>query len=185
MRLSNWERRGDKETRRQGDFVSSLPVSLSLYLYLSLPLLVSLSPCLPLFLSLRPSRSRSLSPLSSSSTSMERTKALRTGAGIRELAPRTDFQMISLNSTSGAASSLLKSSCAERCEPGAFSRFFSARSMRASRCLNGVRSAPLAPLVKELYIGVAAASYWLIGGSPRISSIVRSIPEVVYIVEST
>ena len=35
------------------------------------------------------------------------------------------------------------------------------------------------------YIGVAAASYWLMGGKPRISSIVRSIPEVVYSVLST
>ena len=30
-----------------------------------------------------------------------------------------------------------------------------------------------------LYIGVADASYWLIGGSPRISSMVRSTPDVV------
>src|SRR6266508_329875 len=178
MRLSNQGggtgRQGDKGTR---GFEFFLPL-FHLFPYLPvLPspcLLVSLSPCL--------FRSRSLSPSSSSSSSMARTKALRTGAGIRESAPRTDFQMISLNSTSGAASSLLKSSCAERCEPGAFSGFFSARSTRASRCLNGVRSALF---VKELYIGVAAASYWLIGGNPRISSIVRSIPEVVYIVEST
>jgi hypothetical protein len=36
-----------------------------------------------------------------------------------------------------------------------------------------------------LYIGVAAASYWLIGGSPRINSIVRNTPDVVYSVLST
>jgi len=36
-----------------------------------------------------------------------------------------------------------------------------------------------------LYIGVADASYWLIGGSARISSIVRSIADVEYIVLST
>ena len=34
----------------------------------------------------------------------------------------------------------------------------------------------------EANIGVALASYWLIGGSPRINSIVRSMPEVEYIV---
>ena len=40
-------------------------------------------------------------------------------------------------------------------------------------------------LVKQANIGVAPASYWLIGGSPRINSIVRSIPEVEYMVCST
>src|SRR6266540_895142 len=100
MRLSNQGggtgRQGDKGTR---GFEFFLPL-FHLFPYLPvLPspcLLVSLSPCL--------FRSRSLSPSSSSSSSMARTKALRTGAGIRESAPRTDFQMISLNSTSGAAS---------------------------------------------------------------------------------
>ena len=33
--------------------------------------------------------------------------------------------------------------------------------------------------VKHSNIGVAAASYWLIGGSPRINSMVRSILDVV------
>src|SRR5262245_60286389 len=113
---------------------------------------------------------------------MGRTKALRTGAGIREFAPRTDIQMTSLNSMSGSVSSLLKSQEADCCAPGAFSGFLSVRSYFAGRCLNGVRSALFEKL---LNIGVAAASYWLIGGIPRISSIVRSIPEVVYIVEST
>src|SRR5262245_44626652 len=173
-------RGGDKGTRGQGE----------------IEIYISLSPCplvpplpsqhylrlLPPRRSFLSSRSRSSPFLSSSSSSMARANALRTGAGICELAPRTDFQMISLNSMSGAASSLLKSSCADLCEPGAFCGFFSARSTRASRCLYGARSALF---MKELYIGVAPASYWLIGGSPRISSIVRNIPEVVYIVEST
>src|SRR5215468_6508531 len=184
MRLSNRERGGTERPQRRRDRrdgeILILPLSLRL------PYLSSLrSLRLSVSLSLRLSFSLSLSLSWSSSPSMARTNALRTGAGIRESAPRTDFHMISLNSTSGAASSLLKSSCAERCEPGAFSGFFSARSTRAPECLNGVRSAPLVTLVKELNIGVAAASYWLIGGNPRISSIVRSIPEVVYIVEST
>src|SRR5580704_18871448 len=39
--------------------------------------------------------------------------------------------------------------------------------------------------VNEAYIGWAAASNWLIGFSPRISSIVRSMLLVEYIVEST
>src|SRR4030095_8251156 len=54
---------------------------------LSLRLLVPLSPCI--------FRSRSLSLSPSSSSSMARTNALRTGAGIREFAPRTDIQMTS------------------------------------------------------------------------------------------
>src|SRR4029434_6733066 len=40
-------------------------------------------------------------------------------------------------------------------------------------------------VVNEAHIGRAAASNWLIGSRPRISSIVRSIDEVLYIVEST
>ena len=40
-------------------------------------------------------------------------------------------------------------------------------------------------LAELLYIGRAAASNWLIGLSPRISSIVRSMLDVEYIVEST
>ena len=46
---------------------------------------------------------------SSSSLSIDRTKALRTGAGMTAFAPLTDFQMISLNSTSGRISSFRKS----------------------------------------------------------------------------
>ena len=50
------------------------------------------------------------------------------------------------------------------------------RTLRAGRCVNGAASGVG---WKALYIGVAAASYWLIGGRPRISSIVRSTPDVV------
>ena len=45
--------------------------------------------------------------------------------------------------------------------------------------INGLMSAFLE---KHLHMGVAAASYWLIGGIPRINSIVRSIEEVEYMV---
>jgi hypothetical protein len=38
---------------------------------------------------------------------------------------------------------------------------------------------------KLRYMGVAPASYWVIGGSPRISSIVRIMLAVVYCVLST
>src|SRR5262245_13113088 len=118
----------DRGTRGQGDKGIGIHSPLGrLFPYLPvLPppcLLVPLSPCL--------FRSRSLSPSSSSSPSMARTKALRTGAGIRESAPRTDFQMISLNSMSGSESSLLKSQAADCCAPGAFSAFLSVRSYLA------------------------------------------------------
>src|SRR5262245_60176313 len=113
---------------------------------------------------------------------MARTTALRAGAGIRDFAPCTDIQITSLNSMSGSVSSLLKSQAADCCAPGAFTVFLSVRSYLAGRCLNGARSALS---VKLLNIGVAAASYWLIGGMPSINSIVRSIREVVHIVEST
>jgi hypothetical protein len=38
--------------------------------------------------------------------------------------------------------------------------------------------------VKHSYKGMAAASYWLIGGNPKISSIVLKNPEVEYIVRT-
>ena len=66
--------------------------------------------------------------------------------------------------------------------PGAFQSFLSSSGTRAARCVNGAR---LGDVVNALYIGVAAASYWLIGGSPRINSIVRNTPDVVYSVLST
>ncbi len=36
--------------------------------------------------------------------------------------------------------------------------------------------------VKHSHMGVAAASYWLMGGSPRMSSMVRSMEAVEYMV---
>src|SRR5450759_3874152 len=51
-----------------------------------------------------------------------------------------------------------------------------------SRATNGVKSGDE---VNEVNIAVALASYWLMGGKPRINSIVRSIPDVEYIVWST
>ena len=40
-------------------------------------------------------------------------------------------------------------------------------------------------MLNAAYIGVAASSNCVMGGSPRISSIVRTIDEVVYMVLST
>ena len=52
----------------------------------------------------------------------------------------------------------------------------SSSGTRASTWRKGVR---FGVPTNALYIGVAAASYWLIGGRPRISSMVRSTPDVV------
>ncbi len=52
----------------------------------------------------------------------------------------------------------------------------------APTCLYGVVSALS---VKELYIGRAAASYWLSGDRPRINSIVWTMLTVLYCVPST
>ena len=54
--------------------------------------------------------------------------------------------------------------------------------MRAGPHLYGVRSALS---VKLLNMGRAAASYWLRGGMPRTSSIVRIMLTVLYCVLST
>ena len=111
-----------------------------------------------------------------------RTKAARTGAGISDDAPRTDFQTTSFSSRSGARSGLARFMRSEACAPGASSAFVSVRETRGSRARYGAGSADAA---KAANSGVAAASYWLIGGRPRISSIVRSTDAVEYIVEST
>ena len=55
-------------------------------------------------------------------------------------------------------------------------------STSAGRAAYGARSARS---VNEANIGVAAASNWLRGGSPRISSIVRIMLTVWYCVLST
>ena len=60
--------------------------------------------------------------------------------------------------------------------------FIASRSIRAGSCAYGVRSALS---VNEANIGRAAASYWLSGGRPRISSIVRIMLTVLYCVLSS
>src|SRR5207247_6610702 len=96
--------------------------------------------------------------------------------------PLIAFQMISLNSMSGAASASSKFISIERCAPGAFGGLTSVRETRAGRAEYDARSGSL---VNALNIGVAAASYWLMGGIPRISSMVRSMLVVEYMVLST
>src|SRR5436305_14375906 len=106
----------------------------------------------------------------------------RRGGGAFDAPPLTERQMISFSSASGARSSTEKSIASDCCEPNAVGRLRSSVGTRAGSRENASRfGTPL----KALYIGVAAASYWLIGGRPRISSMVRSTPEVVEEVWST
>src|SRR5262249_45162064 len=102
--------------------------------------------------------------------------AARMGGGIRDPAPRTDFQITSLSSYSGARSASSRFIAAEAAAPHASGPFFSVSDTRALRDSN---TAEFGTGWNAPYIGVAAASYWLIGGKPRMSSMVRSIPEVV------
>ena len=60
--------------------------------------------------------------------------------------------------------------------PGEFQSFLASSGTRAGRWTKG---ASVGVVENALYIGVAPASYWLIGGSPRINSIVRNTPDVV------
>src|SRR5207302_1640338 len=102
--------------------------------------------------------------------------------GMGDAAPFTERQMISLNSCSGMRSASAKSMRRDASAPHAFLSFFSSSRMRAATCVNGVSTGVA---WNDPYIGDAAASYWLIGGSPKISSIVRSTEHVVYSVLST
>src|SRR6185312_3013197 len=111
------------------------------------------------------------------------TNAERTGGGIGESFPFTAFQMISLKTRSSARSSASsRSSFNDASAPKASLAFLAFKSIRAGWAANGARSAVGA---NEAAIGRAAASNWLMGSRPRINSIVRSIDEVLYIVEST
>ena len=60
--------------------------------------------------------------------------------------------------------------------------FLSSKLMLAG---TDVKDLKLALPVKDRHIGVAAASNWLIGGKPKINSMVRNIDEVEYMVWST
>ena len=97
-------------------------------------------------------------------------------------APRTDRQMISLSVCSSAASASRKSIFADSAAPQLSGAFRSLMSTWAATWTNGVRSA-LA--WNESYIGRAAASNWVIGFRPKISSIVRNMLDVEYMLEST
>ena len=60
--------------------------------------------------------------------------------------------------------------------------FLSFRLMETGTEVNGFK---LGVVINERHIGVAAASYWLMGGKPKINSMVRNIEEVEYMVWST
>ena len=60
--------------------------------------------------------------------------------------------------------------------------FFAFKSTSGARRWNGVRSGSTA---KEAYRGIAAASSWLMGDSPKSNSIERTNELVVYSVLST
>src|SRR5262245_32252997 len=99
-----------------------------------------------------------------------------TGNGISESDPLTLFQMISFSANIGVLSTSEKSIFWDSFAPYARLAFFTLRSTCGFRCWNGLRSVCVP---NDLYIGVAAASYWLMGGRPSSSSIVRSIELVV------
>src|SRR5258708_6025876 len=103
-------------------------------------------------------------------------KIERRAGGAGDFGPRIDRQMISLSSASGARSSIEKSIASDCAEPNAVGRL---RSSVGTRAASRVKTPMLGVPTNALYIGVAPASYWLIGGRPRMSSIVRSTPDVV------
>src|SRR4051812_3822751 len=102
--------------------------------------------------------------------------AARRGGGIGTSAPRTDRQMISFNSISGAMSASSRFIFEDACAPKAVGALTSVSDTRGGRRVNGAVSGTG---WNRLYIAGAAASYWLIGSSPRINSIVRSTEDVV------
>src|ERR1022692_1325820 len=94
--------------------------------------------------------------------------------------PRTERQTTSFSKRSSTASSRAKFILI--LPPHACALFRSSKSTLAGSAWQG-RKSGLA--WNELNIGVAAASYCDIGVRPRISSIVRNMLLVEYIVEST
>src|SRR3984957_15735605 len=100
-----------------------------------------------------------------------------TGTAIRELSPLTLFQIISLRAYMGARSNPEKSILRLALAPGASLAFFAFTSIIGLITLKGVT---IGVAANEAYIGIAAASYWLMGGSPRNSSIDRTIEMVQY-----
>ena len=104
-----------------------------------------------------------------------------TGGGMG-LAGPADGSPDDLVQPCSSAASVAEVHLAESAAPQASAVLRSPRSTWAGRCVKGVKSG-LA--WNESYIGRAAASNWVIGFRPRISSIVRNMLEVEYMVEST
>ena len=78
--------------------------------------------------------------MSSCYCSIGRAKIERTGAGMTASFPLTDFQIISLNSTSGARSASEKSNSVERLAPGASPGFLSVSDTLARLAVYGAGS---------------------------------------------
>src|SRR4029078_12921262 len=95
----------------------------------------------------------------------------RTGAGMTESFPLAAFQRIRFISAIGISSGREKSICADAPDSGALAPLVAVSETPGGTTLKGRRFG-----VEEnaADIGVAAASNWLIGGTPTRSSIVRS-----------
>src|SRR4051812_28326053 len=106
---------------------------------------------------------------------------LRTGAGMGAPGLKSSHR-ISLSASGSARSTSEKSSLADASAPLPLAGLRAIRSIVTGTSSYGRRSASA---VKVLIIGVAAASYCVIGGSFKISSMVRRYDAVVYIVLST
>src|SRR5579885_1609070 len=105
-----------------------------------------------------------------------------TGGGMGESAPFTLFQRISFRANMGARSTSSRSIARLSLAPQESRVFFSWTSSRGATAVYPPRSGAVRKLA---YIGGAAASYWVMGGRPSSSSMVRSMEDVVYRVEST
>ncbi len=101
------------------------------------------------------------------------------GTGMIAFSPFTAFQVIRFIIWSGTRSSLEKSSPFDSAASLVPARLVSLRFTREGRLVYASASSCA---LKLRHRGVAAASYCVIGGMPKISSIVRTIEEVVYIV---
>jgi len=99
--------------------------------------------------------------------------------GCRIFSPFTAFQITSVNARSGMRSSFEKSKVSlSRCQ--AFSTVFFSL---ISTCRGfAIKTAVFGSDEKQRHMGVAAASNWLIGGIPKINSIVRNMELVEYMV---
>jgi hypothetical protein len=96
-------------------------------------------------------------------------------AGIRLWSPLTLFHTASFARRIGWVSGFEKSQLADWLARGAFAPLVAQSETPGIKAVYGRR---LGDAEKAADIGVAAASYWVIGPTPRISSIVRSIDTV-------